>query len=58
MSGEAFFRPGTLEHSGACPDCDATTELVDHGHGLWLLEIRHDDTCPTYRRLLATGRDS
>ena len=34
--------------SYSCPDCLADTELVIDG--LPVLNVRHDDTCPTYRR--------
>lgn len=42
-----------------CPDClseNAEPVLVDpSGGGVWRLEIRHDETCPTYRSLKARG---
>lgn len=40
-----------------CLDC-----LSDNGQpwcdrfGVWHIDVRHDDTCPAYRRLLAGGR--
>jgi len=32
-----------------CPDCASDTELWRDDDGVFHLEIRHDDTCPTYR---------
>lgn len=61
MRGEAFgLRPMYVHGSGDCPDCNADTELArDPDHpGVWRLNIRHDDTCPTYRRLRCQGRAS
>jgi len=34
-----------------CPDCCADTELVQPTPGVHVLEVRHDETCPTYRRM-------
>jgi hypothetical protein len=36
-----------------CPDCDSDIRLRQDEHGVWRLDILHDDTCPTYRRLNA-----
>jgi len=44
-------------HTVRCPDCDSDTQLVESG-GVYIVQILHDDTCPTYRRLLAEGRAS
>lgn len=42
-----------------CPDCDSETATpYTDAHGVWHLEVRHDETCPTYLRLLAEGRAS
>lgn len=38
-----------VEHSGACPDCDADARLTEWEPGVYRLEIRHDDACPTHR---------
>lgn len=35
----------------ACPDCLSEASLVEHAPGVMLLEVRHDDTCPTYRAM-------
>lgn len=35
----------------ACPDCAATTELVQLSPGLAELTVHHDDTCPNYRAM-------
>lgn len=43
---------------GGCQDCDAEQELVQDPEvpGVYLLQVRHDDTCPTYRRMKRKGR--
>lgn len=33
-----------------CPDCIADKALIYDGE-FWHLDIRHEDTCPTYRQL-------
>lgn len=39
-----------------CPDClSETAEPVTDEFGIWHLEVRHDDTCPT---LNAFGRNA
>lgn len=35
----------------ACPDCDASTSLTRGALGVWSLDVRHDGTCPAYRRM-------
>ncbi len=50
--------PATLALIGrlsACPDCCADTELVQSSPGVHVLEVRHDDTCPTYRSIQRDG---
>lgn len=32
-----------------CPDCASDTHLVQVTPGVYVLEVRHDDTCPTLR---------
>jgi hypothetical protein len=39
-----------------CPDCDNDIRQHQDGFGMWRLDVLHDDTCPTYRRLQATGQ--
>ncbi len=39
------------EQHGACPDCDAHLSIRDDGSGVLLGEVRHDDTCPTWRAM-------
>lgn len=60
MNGASFFQPGPrLEAAkgqhipGGCDDCGAHQVLNEHSPGVYLLEIRHDSTCPTYRHILA-----
>jgi len=40
----------TLADAYRCPDCDSEGDLTRDSLGIWHLIIRHDDTCPTYRR--------
>jgi hypothetical protein len=36
-----------LDHGAvACESCDADLALVDTGGNVYVLEVRHDDTCP------------
>jgi hypothetical protein len=39
-----------------CPDCISETTQPYHGGDHWHIDVHHDDTCPTYRRLKAKGR--
>lgn len=43
-------RPRSVAPDG-CPDCTATQELTQYSPGVMILEIRHDNTCPTYRAM-------
>jgi hypothetical protein len=39
-----------------CPDClSNTTQPVADEFGVWHIDVQHDDTCPSYRRLKAKG---
>jgi len=38
-----------LEKAARCLDCNSRTHLTEPTPGVYLLEVRHDDTCPTYR---------
>lgn len=54
MTGEAFFKPVEgIEIPGGCPDCDAVQVVDRIGPNVYGLTVRHDDTCPTYRRIVA-----
>jgi hypothetical protein len=57
VNGEAFGLPlnQPVEHSGACPDCDATTEMVEVTPRVFVLTVSHDPTCPTLHRMEATA---
>jgi len=46
---------GTVQHSGACPDCDADVSLTEMADapGVFVAEVRHDPTCPRYRAIVA-----
>ena len=41
----------TLADAYCCPDCYSDAELTRDDLGIWHLAIRHDTTCPTYRRM-------
>ncbi|MGW8565176.1 hypothetical protein [Isoptericola sp. NPDC055881] len=58
MTGDLFA--AYIPSSGACPDCDADTELKPDADvpGLVYMLVRHDDTCPHYRRMKAEGSAS
>ena len=43
--------PARLAKRVACPDCNSDITLSDCGH----LEVHHDETCPWYANLKATG---
>jgi hypothetical protein len=45
---------------GGCDDCGAYQELAQVERGVYVLEVRHDATCPEFRRIVANrdGRDS
>jgi len=34
-----------------CPDCASDTELRRDDDGVFHLDVHHDDTCPTFRRI-------
>lgn len=39
-----------------CPDCLSENGVpFQDSFGIWHLNVHHDDTCPTYRRLKAEG---
>jgi hypothetical protein len=39
-----------------CPDCiNSTSEPYADEFGVWHVEVGHDLTCPSYRRLQALG---
>jgi hypothetical protein len=50
--------PDHLVHAIAasyvCPDCPADTELLNPSPHVWLLEVRHDDTCPWFNQRRTT----
>ncbi len=36
---------------GGCPDCGAIQRLTTDGTGVYMLEVRHDDSCPYFGRV-------
>ena len=36
---------------GGCEDCDAYQVMTTDGSGVYVLEVRHDDSCPYLRRV-------
>jgi hypothetical protein len=41
---------GTAYRNG-CPVCDATQRLVEVDPGVFVLQVGHDLTCPTWREI-------
>jgi len=52
VNGASFYR-APLRGIGGCGDCTAVQEMSEVEPGVFVLEIRHDPTCPTYRRIVA-----
>jgi len=51
-AGASFFRiPARV--LGGCADCTAVSEMAEVEPGVWVLNVIHDETCPTYARILA-----
>lgn len=40
---------------GGCPDCDAYTDYVKRGRGIFVARIQHDVTCPLLRKMRNGG---
>ncbi len=38
-----------------CPDCLSETTRPVQDRGIWRIEVRHDDTCPTWRAMQRRG---
>jgi hypothetical protein len=38
-----------------CPDCNSETDQPYHDGLIWHINLHHDETCPSYRRLKANG---
>ena len=51
MIGRDAFGRRLARHDGGCPDCGAYSELFDSGGGVYVLAVRHDETCPSYRAM-------
>lgn len=34
-----------------CPDCNADTQTVEIAPNITIMQVLHDDTCPTYRAM-------
>lgn len=52
MTGASFYK-APVRVMGGCADCNAVQEMREAEPGVWVLEVRHDPTCPTYRRIVA-----
>jgi hypothetical protein len=37
---------------GGCDDCDAYQEMTKQ-HGIYVMTVNHDDTCPTWQQIRA-----
>lgn len=55
MTRSSFYK-APMRVMGGCGDCNAVQEMREAEPGVWILEVRHDPTCPTYRRIVA-GRE-
>lgn len=42
-------RAAALTHR--CRECASETDLFADTYGIWHLQVRHDDTCPTYQEI-------
>lgn len=49
MTLDSFGR--TIANSDACPDCNADTQAVEIAPNITIMQVLHDDTCPTYRAM-------
>lgn len=51
--GHSPTSPGVpfLEALLRCPDCNAELVVTTSPLGILRAEVRHDDTCPTYRQM-------
>lgn len=49
--------PAIREYAAAyrCPDCMSETGELWHDGRIWQLDVRHDSSCPLFRRLKAKG---
>ena len=52
MTGASFYK-APVRVMGGCATCNAVQEMREVDPGVWVLEVRHDPTCPTYRRIVA-----
>lgn len=47
--------PATLAAVVCCPDCNSEVTVVEVEPGRYRAEVAHDETCPWFTRLRATG---
>jgi len=47
-------RVRAFANSYRCPDCLAETELINPSTNVFVLEVRHDLSCPSYAAMTAT----
>lgn len=52
MNGASFYK-APVRVMGGCANCRAVQEMHEAEPGVWVLEVRHDPTCPTYMRIVA-----
>jgi len=63
MAGASFYKPSAMldamagkQLPGGCQDCGAYQTVDQVEPGVYVLRVHHDASCPTYRRLVGTGR--
>lgn len=49
-AGKHGARFGALAAGYSCPDCISESALVNPSDGVFVLEVRHDATCPQLRK--------
>jgi len=47
-------RVRAFANSYRCPDCLADTELINPSTNVYVLNVRHDMSCPSYAAMCAT----
>lgn len=52
MTGASFYK-APIRVMGGCDGCNAVQEMHEAEPGVYVLNVIHDETCPTYRRIMA-----
>ncbi|MBA2730481.1 MAG: hypothetical protein H0U48_06995 [Euzebyaceae bacterium] len=56
MTGEPADLAAAVASGYRCPDCDADAALREVRPLVYVLDVAHDDTCPTLARLEGDAR--